>query len=176
MSEPKRGYLLGLGSNIAPEENFARIVDQLLHRFDVLHLSRVLNIPPIGMNSHRPFLNAVAFIETDMPEEALKIICNQIETSLGRDRADPDSKIKDRPADLDILAFISLPAQRDIPARSLTDEYFLYPLIDELTAFLCDEAAPAAQPGCPISCGRLRFGESATTIYRNGHARQKRVV
>ncbi|MEC9314569.1 MAG: 2-amino-4-hydroxy-6-hydroxymethyldihydropteridine diphosphokinase, partial [Pseudomonadota bacterium] len=71
MSQLTGGYLLGLGSNINPQQNFAAIVRHLLDHFDALHLSRVLHIPPVGMNSHRDFLNAVAFLETDIPEAEL---------------------------------------------------------------------------------------------------------
>lgn len=168
MAELKPGYLLGLGSNINPQQNFAAIIRSLLAEFDHLHLSRVLTIPPVGMNSHRPFLNAVTFIETDMPEPQLKTICNQIEIALGRDRDDPDSKIKDRPADLDILARFSESEDWRRHVSSITDEYFLYPLIDELRAFLTDTPMMSAiQKGTRVDADNLTFGESATTIYRN---------
>lgn len=170
MSSEKSGYLLGLGSNIEPFENFAQITTMLLESFDNISMSRVLHIPPVGMNSQHYFLNAVAFIETDLKQDDLKYICNQIETALGRDRDDPDSKHKDRPADLDILAYLAFPQDATREASSITDEYFLYPLIDELKAFLNDRAVPAViQKGAVINTGDLTFGETATTIYRNGN-------
>lgn len=168
MTELAGGYLLGLGSNINPQHNFAAIVRQLLRHFDALHLSRVLHIPPVGMNSHRDFLNAVAFLETDMEEAALKAICNKIEVELGRDREDPNSKLKDRPADIDILAHFSSPDDWQRSASSLTDEYFLYPLINELRAFLTDAAtAPIMQKGTLVNTDGLTFGETAATIHRD---------
>jgi 2-amino-4-hydroxy-6-hydroxymethyldihydropteridine diphosphokinase len=168
MAELAGGYLLGLGSNINPQHNFAAIVRQLLSHFDALHLSRVLHIPPVGMNSHRDFLNAAAFIETDMAEADLKAICNQIETALGRDRDDPDSKLKDRPADIDILTYFNGPADWQRSASSITDEYFLYPLINELCAFLTGAAsAPIMQKGTLVSIDGLTFGETAATIHRD---------
>lgn len=168
MAELAGGYLLGLGSNINPQNNFAAIIRLMLEHFDELHLSRVLHIPPIGMNSHRDFLNAVAFLETDMAEVDLKAICNQIEITLGRDRDDPNSKLKDRPADIDILTYFSCPAEWQRTASSITDEYFLYPLINELCAFLTGAAtAPIMQKGTLVSIDGLTFGESATTIHRN---------
>ncbi len=168
MSELAGGYLLGLGSNINPQHNFAAIVRQLLVHFDVLHLSRVLHIPPVGMNSHRDFLNAVAFLETDMAEADLKAICNEIEIDLGRDRDDPDSKHKDRPADIDILAYFSGPEDWQRTASSITDEYFLYPLINELSAFLTGATtAPIMQMGTLVRTDGLTFGETAATIHRN---------
>jgi len=168
MSQLTGGYLLGLGSNINPQQNFAAIVRLLLDHFDALHLSRVLHIPPVGMNSHRDFLNAVAFLETDIPEAELKTICNKIEIALGRDRDDPDSKYKDRPADIDILAYFSSPTDWQSSASSITDEYFLYPLINELRAFLTGETtAPVMQMGTLVSTDGLTFGETAATIHRD---------
>lgn len=168
MTKLASGYLLGLGSNLNPQHNFAAIVRQLLNHFDVLHLSRVLHIPPVGMNSHHDFLNAVAFLETDMQETELKAICNQIETALGRDRDDPDSKLKDRPADIDILTYFSTPEDWQRTASSVTDEYFLYPLINELCAFLTGTAcAPIMQKGTLVSIDGLTFGETAATIHRD---------
>ncbi len=168
MSAFPRGYLLGVGSNIDPEQNFAPIIALLLESFEPVHLSRVLNIPPVGMNSHRAFLNAVAFVETDMDERELKQRCNRIETTLGRDRDDPDSKFKDRPADVDILAYFNTDADWQRSASSLTDEYFLYPLIDELKAYLTQkDQIAAAQPGTRLRIGSSAFGEAATSIYRD---------
>lgn len=162
------GYLLGFGSNIEPYDNIAGIINRLLEQFELLHLSRIVHIPPVGMNSQHYFLNAVALVETDITPEALKKICNQIEISLGRDRNDPERKFKDRPADIDILAPIHLPTDNAYVASSITDEYFLYPLIDELFAFL--NAVPVSQQlqaGVLVNAHGLTFGESATTIYRN---------
>jgi len=168
MTQPKTGYLLGLGSNINPLDNFGQIAILLLEKFDQISISRVLHIPPVGMNSQRHFLNAVAFIEADIQQDDLKTICNHIEEALGRDRNDPNSKQKDRPADLDILAFLSFPEDAQRTASSITDEYFLYPLIDELKAYLTGESCEInLQQGCIVKTGSLAFGESATTIYRD---------
>lgn len=178
MSNARKGFLLGLGCNIAPESNMARMVKALLQHFDQLSLSSVLLIPPVGMNSHRDFLNAVAFLQTDMNAGSLKQLSNKIEIELGRQRHDPDSKIKDRPADIDILAAMSLPDDLGLPPLSFTDEYFLYPLIEQLTSYLSNEppAKPHQHPrGRQLHIGHLSFGESPTTIYRNGDTIQKRV-
>jgi 2-amino-4-hydroxy-6-hydroxymethyldihydropteridine diphosphokinase len=172
MTQQQNGYLLGLGSNIDPFDNFGQIINLLLNHFEKISLSRVLHIPPVGMNSQHHFLNAVAFIETAMPQGELKNICNQIEITLGRDRDDPDSKHKDRPADLDILACLRFPDDAKRTANSITDEYFLYPLIDELKAYITVEPCEIAiQKGSHVESGPLSFGETATTIYRYGDTR-----
>ena len=165
MSHSHAGYLLGVGSNIEPQHNIGQIIHLLLSHFPQLTLSRILEIPPIGMNSHREFLNVVVFIETEVRESDLKTICNDIETSLGRDRTDPDRKMKDRPADLDILTKAQFPDDYDRPVNSITDEYFLYPLLEEVSAYLSDNASSLQQPGVTVRINDLSFGQAATTIY-----------
>ena len=176
MTASPAGFLLGIGSNIQPHDNVARIVSKLLDHFPQLTLSRVLKIPPIGMNSHQDFLNMVAFVETDLSEAELKTICNNIEIQLGRNRNDPARKTKDRPADLDILTKAQFPDDGQRPANSITDEYFLYPLLDEISAFLSGNSHPILQAGVEITVGNLTFGQTATTIYRNTGTSNKRVI
>jgi 2-amino-4-hydroxy-6-hydroxymethyldihydropteridine diphosphokinase len=171
----KTGYLIGIGSNIDPDDNISKIIALLLDYFPELHLSRVLRIPPIGMNSHLDFLNLVVFIETNMAEQDLKNICNDIEKILGRDRNDPARKIKDRPADLDILTEISFPKDISRTAAEITDEYFIYPLINELTAYLSGAEAQPQQSGVMINVSNLSFGQTATTIHRDTRSSNERV-
>ena len=163
----KAGYLMGVGSNLSPHQNIAQIIEELLQQFSQLSLSRVLHIPPVGMNSQHDFLNMAVFIETDIAQTELKAFCNDLETQLGRDRNDPASKIKDRAADLDILFQITHNDDFQRPANSITDEYFLYPVIDELLAYLSNRPFRSLQAGVAIALDGLTFGETATTINRN---------
>jgi len=170
------GYLLGIGSNIKPAENIVSIMALLLEHFPQLSLSRVLKIPPIGMNSQHDFLNVVVFIETDLSEDELKAICNIIEISLGRDRTDPTRKMKDRSADLDILAAASFPNATSIKASEITDEYFLYPLLEEISAYLSDQDYQLSQTGVALQLNDLSFGQSATTINSQTYTSDKRII
>ena len=170
------GYLLGIGSNLEPQQNIVQIIKRLLDAFPTLVISRVLELPPIGMNSQHDFLNIVVFIETDNAEVELKAVCNTIEIQLGRDRTDPDRKTKDRPADLDILTTLQLPEDAQRATHTITDEYFLYPLIDEIIAYLMQNPIELPQKGVTLSLGSLSFGQAATTINRNANTRHKRVI
>ena len=176
MSLPQSGYLLGIGSNINPFKNIGHIISLLLDHYPQLTLSRVLKIPPIAMNSHHDFLNVVVFIETDSNESDLKTICNSIEVQLGRDRNDPDRKYKDRPADLDILTESQFPDDFDRPVSNITDEYFLYPLLEEITKFLSGTSCSLSQTGVAIAVDNLSFGQTATTINRNTDSSNKRII
>lgn len=169
------GYLLGIGSNIDPHTNIAQIIKRLLTYFPQLTVSRVLEIPPIGMNSQRDFLNVVVFIDTNQTEIDLKTICNAIEVQLGRDRNDPERKTKDRSADLDILATLQLPKDATRPAHSVTDEYFLYPLLNEVIAYLMNTPYDLKQSGVEIKIDNLTFGQTASTINRDASTSDKRV-
>lgn len=176
MSEQRQGFILGLGSNIDPEHNMAAIVLALMDRFSQISLSRVLHIPPVGMDSDHDFFNAVAFIETRVAARALKNQTNQIETALGRDRTDPHSNVKDRPADIDILSAVSLPADRHLDPARITDEFFLHPVIEELLCFLGRQPLPEIQAGIALETPELRFGETAATIYRDAGTGDIRIL
>ena len=176
MTASQSGYLLGIGSNIDPENNIRKIISLLINHFPHLTLSRVLTIPPIGMNSQHDFLNLVIFIDTECTEDELKQICNHIEIELGRNRNDPNRKTKDRPADLDILTKITLPDEKSRSSHTFTDEYFLYPLIDEIIAYLTAAPIVLKQLGVEICLDNLTFGQSATTINRNTRTSNKRII
>ena len=174
--DQKFGFLMGIGSNIDPQNNLVAIIDQLLDIFPRIILSRVLELPPIGMNSQHDFLNVVVFIETTMREAELKEFCNIIETNQGRDRSDPARKTKDRPADLDILTAVHYPDDYSTPAYTVTDEYFLYPLLEEITAYISGSPIFIEQEGIALRVKSLAFGQTATTIYRQTDTGNKRIV
>ncbi len=170
------GFLIGIGSNIEPHNNIIAIIEQLLEFFPRIILSRVLQLPPIGMNSQNDFLNVVAFIETTLSKDELKEIFNAIETKQGRDRSDPARNTKDRPADLDILTTVHYPHDYAIPTNEITDEYFLYPLIEELVATISGKPILLKQKGVALKRGSLAFGQTATTINRQTDSGNKRVI
>ena len=85
-------------------------------------------------------------------------------------------KTKDRPADLDILTKIVLPDDAQILTHSITDEYFLYPLLDEIIAYLMQKPFELQQMGVEINIEDLTFGQAATTINRNTGSCDKRII
>ncbi len=98
-------YLCGLGSNIEPEQNLVTTVTRLLECHGSLWLSPVIHTRPRGIETDRPFLNALAVVFSPLSPEQLKEHFNRLEESLGRDRSDPLSSRKDRPIDVDILEY-----------------------------------------------------------------------
>lgn len=92
---------IGLGSNVDPETNLQRAIDQLQHSVKIDKLSTIWETPPVGTYGPN-FLNAVVLIRTDLSKDILREnILRQIETQLGRVRTDDPNA--PRPIDLDIL-------------------------------------------------------------------------
>lgn len=163
----RRGFVIGIGSNIAPERNVPHILRALLDRFGALRMSRILRTRPVDMASRAEFLNLAVFVETDLDAAALKQVCNRIETDLGRDRDDPDSARKDRPADLDIL----FPVVPERTLRSVVEGEYQRPVVADLLAFLGLGSVPNGLPaGEAVDLGGVSAGEVAAAIDRQGGA------
>jgi len=134
---PARGmyrYLISIGSNLDPARNVPVALEQVLAQAGRCVLSRAIETEPVGMTSQYNFLNLMAYLETSLDPVALKDAFNAIETELGRDRSDPQRKVKDRPVDLDILTPVTslqdcLTAVADCPAYGRA---ILFELLDVL--------------------------------------------
>jgi 2-amino-4-hydroxy-6-hydroxymethyldihydropteridine diphosphokinase len=163
------GYLLGIGTNVDPERNAPRIVAQLVRRFGRILVSRFYETEPVGMESDRRFVNFCAFIGTALEPQACKAACVAIEIELGRDRAHPSSKTRDRTADIDLLArrgadgsWIELEATADYLAAAAA----------EIIAMLVPGQVVPAARGCvrSLPLGRAQLGQAPATIDRDDGA------
>ena len=173
MSPARRGFVIGIGSNIAPERNVPRILRALLDEFGVLRMSRNLRTRPVGMASRAEFLNLAVFIETDLDAGALKAVCNRIETALGRDRDDPERARKDRPADLDIL----FPVEPGQALKPVVEGEYQRLAVADLLAFLGLGPSPGDLPeGEAVNLDGLSAGEVAAAVYRQRGAGDEVVV
>lgn len=95
--------LIGIGSNIRPEENIHRAVSHLSQQVRILACSQVWQNPAIGSNGP-DYLNAALHIQTYMDlEELKKNVLLPLELELERVRT--SDKNADRTIDLDILTF-----------------------------------------------------------------------
>ena len=97
----KRAFV-GLGANLGNRlENCIKALDLLSAHpgVDVVCRSRFYETEPVGINTPRWFINAVAEIYTSLGPRDLLRNLSDIEEALGRDR----SATEDRPIDLDIL-------------------------------------------------------------------------
>jgi 2-amino-4-hydroxy-6-hydroxymethyldihydropteridine diphosphokinase len=94
-------YYLGLGSNIEPGVNLPQSIDLLRQHVIVNAFSTVWETPAEGRAGPN-FLNAVVWIQSDLPPDELKSqVIRPIEARLGRVRT--SDKNAPRPIDIDIL-------------------------------------------------------------------------
>lgn len=96
---------IGLGSNLGDREFLIRKgveALRLLPRTLVMKVSSLYDTEPVGEIEQPPFLNAVAWLETDLDPRALLWHLLLIETRFGRART---QRWGPRPIDLDLLFY-----------------------------------------------------------------------
>lgn len=152
-------YLCSLGSNIAPEQHVPDGISQLVTQFAPVTFSSLIYTAPVDITSAHDFVNGLFYFESNRLPEEIKTQFNHLEISHGRNRKDPESSLKDRVLDLDILLvshnlndlklFQSLPDY----LKPLQQELFSHqPLNENLRKFSCQVAS-------------LQFGDRAATIH-----------
>ncbi|MGL5287671.1 2-amino-4-hydroxy-6-hydroxymethyldihydropteridinediphosphokinase [Aeromonas sp. RU39B] len=97
-------YLCSIGSNLKPRQHVRQVIGELLQQFGQLSLSSIIRTEPVGMSSHNDFLNCLFVLQSDLDAATLKRHFVELEGAHGRDRSDPQCKVRDRPLDIDILA------------------------------------------------------------------------
>jgi 2-amino-4-hydroxy-6-hydroxymethyldihydropteridine diphosphokinase len=161
----ERRYFVGVGSNIDPQRNVPRVIEALLALAPTLTLGRVIATAPVGMSGDT-FLNLpVSFLSVLTPAE-LKSRCNAIEIALGRDRSAPDSKVRSRPADLDILFWLDTTASTVDP-QLLPTEPYMRPMTIELVHYLkiaCSVQTPVLPQGTAVIIQGREVGLAPLTI------------
>lgn len=95
---------IGVGSNIAPEENIREALRQLAQSVCLVSISTFYREPAIGRPEDPDFYNGVVAIDTDLPPAKLKwAVLRRIEDALGRSRS--KDKYAARTIDLDLLLY-----------------------------------------------------------------------
>ena len=127
--EVYRTVFIGLGSNIAPDENIPRALELLKQAVSINALSTAWETPAVGSDGP-DFINMVVSVSTPLTAEALKNeVLRNIENQLGRLRT--ADKHAPRPIDLDILIYDGLTVDPQIweyphwaiPLAELIPEY-----------------------------------------------------
>ncbi len=98
---------LSLGSNLGDRQTLLR---QALERLEerlgrMVDCSTFHETMPEDMASDRPFLNAAASFETNLPPETVLRITQEVERTLGRTSKSHNGIHTDRPIDLDLLQY-----------------------------------------------------------------------
>jgi 2-amino-4-hydroxy-6-hydroxymethyldihydropteridine diphosphokinase len=95
---------IGIGSNIAPEENIRKALRQLGQPTRLVSISTFYRVPAIDRPEEPAFYNGVVAIDTDLPPARLKSeVLRPIEAALGRHRS--ADKYASRTIDLDLLLY-----------------------------------------------------------------------
>ncbi|WP_430462986.1 2-amino-4-hydroxy-6-hydroxymethyldihydropteridine diphosphokinase [Thalassolituus sp. LLYu03] len=117
-----RFYLIGLGSNIAPQKNLPAAIRELAALGQLTSVSEVLATETVGDTYSGEFCNQLALLQCELPPPMLKHRLLSIESKLGREPKSPARKSHDRTIDLDILTVADNAAEcRQAP---LTEAYY----------------------------------------------------
>lgn len=119
--------IIGIGSNIHPEENIYRAIDLLKQHTLLLKKSSFIETEPIGFTEQANFINGAVLIETEKSVDELKNLLHEIENQLGRIRT--ENKFGPRTIDLDIIMFDGIIIDKDFYTRD-----FLKKSVEELTS------------------------------------------
>jgi len=95
--------IIGVGSNIDPENNIQAVLAILQRETAVAGVSRWIKTVPIGITDQNDFINGAIKIHTSMSREEFRIYLKSLENKLGRDRTLP--KFGPRVIDLDIVVW-----------------------------------------------------------------------
>lgn len=121
--------VLGLGSNIDPEENTRKAIELIRAEFSLIKTSSFVRTEPVGFKEQAPFLNGALLIETELDAASLKARLREIEAELGRVRA--ENKNGPRTIDLDILVWNGAVVDDDVYER----EFLKSSIIEILPGF-----------------------------------------
>ena len=117
--------VIGVGSNIDPENNIkeAKKAVELTH--DLIKTSSFIETEPIGCKNQNNFLNGAFLIETEMDTLTLKSWLKNLEEKLGR--VNSENKNGPRTIDLDIIIW-----NREVVDNEVYEREFLLNSINEL--------------------------------------------
>jgi 2-amino-4-hydroxy-6-hydroxymethyldihydropteridine diphosphokinase len=164
------GFILGIGTNIDPEHNAARMLDRLSAQFGRILISRCYYTDPVGIATSHPFVNCCVYIQSDLSWSECKAACVGIEIALGRDRSDPCCKTRDRPADIDIVAQIA-EGRSDADLSIEVDSYLAQPLAEIVSVINPGIATPEPRGlVCSLLLAGTTLGQSPATIDRDDSA------
>lgn len=115
-------FLLGLGSNIKPQQHLPFAITRLQDIGEVTDQSPALITAPVGETFHSEFGNQLLILACPLPAPMLKHQLQMVEEEMGREPKSPARKTRDRTIDIDILGEASSAAA----ARALIPEESYY--------------------------------------------------
>jgi 2-amino-4-hydroxy-6-hydroxymethyldihydropteridine diphosphokinase len=110
--------IIGIGSNINPEDNIKDSLMILEREVEVKGVSSWVKTTPLGIADQDDFVNSAVKIRTTMTKEELVHYLKKLEDRLGRDRTLP--KFGPRVIDLDIIVWNDEIVDNDYYVRDFT--------------------------------------------------------
>jgi len=121
----KHECIIGIGSNIEPEQNTAAALFFLRQEQELIAISSFIKTSPLGIPDQPDFLNGAAKVFTEMEMAEFKDYLKNIEDRLRRDRTAP--KYDPRTIDLDLVKWDGEIIDQDYYTRD-----FLKTAVDEI--------------------------------------------
>ena len=115
-------FLLGLGSNIKPQQNLPAAIAAVEEVGNLVDVSPAVITAPVGDTFNHEFGNQLLILSCQLPAPMLKHKLQIIEESMGREPKSPARKTRDRTIDIDILG----EAQSAVEARALVPDESYY--------------------------------------------------
>jgi 2-amino-4-hydroxy-6-hydroxymethyldihydropteridine diphosphokinase len=122
----KHECIIGIGSNIEPEQNIAAALFYLRQEHEMISVSELVRTSPIGIPDQPDFLNGAAKIFTTLGITEFQRYLKEVEDRLSRDRTAP--KFGPRTIDLDIVKWDGEIINPDYYSRD-----FLKSVVDEIS-------------------------------------------
>jgi len=124
--------IVGIGSNIDPEQHIESALTILRQGVAVKGVSTWVKTKPIGFSGQNDFINGAVKVQTAMSRTTFKKYLKNLENRLGRDRSLP--KFGPRVIDLDIIVWNSKIVDDDYYTRD-----FVKHSVDELNITSSDK-------------------------------------
>lgn len=121
----KHECIIGIGSNIEPEQNITAALFFLRQEQELISVSSLIKTSPIGIPEQPDFLNGAAKIITTMEIAEFQCYLKNLEDRLNRDRT--TLKFGPRTIDLDIVKWDGEIVDQDYYGRD-----FLKSVVDEI--------------------------------------------
>lgn len=122
--------VIGVGSNIRPEENIRRAKAAIQSAHELVKVSSFVQTEPLGFKEQGIFTNGAFLVNTDMDSDELKAWLKNVENNLGRVKF--DNKYGPRTIDLDILVWNGEVVDDEVNERAFLRES-IHELLPELT-------------------------------------------
>lgn len=125
---------IGVGSNLAPEANVPRALEQLDAAAALIAISTFCATPALERPSDPAFVNGVVEIEAAAPPRQVKALLRAVEHAVGRRRGTGVDRLAPREIDLDLLLYgdtVSSAPELPLPHPDVTSRRFVaLPLLE----------------------------------------------